>query len=335
MSNKVTYTEIVEALSRKTGFSKQKSELFAKGLIDLVKQDLQESGKSNITNFGSFTVKEVAERQGQNPQTGETITIPAHRRVSFSPYKALREKVNENYSHLQPKLLNEKIAPAESSTVSGSSSEEPPKREQRQGSNMGLIIAALLMLVIVVIASGWFLMKADRDEIASDEAAVETPQTPEAAPDVTGEPESEQQQTNAEPAMDDGRTTDSSENEAVTDPETLNQTRNGTVMTGVIYQVQQDDWYWIIAEKVYENSMFWPLLFMENQARNDDPDLLYPSTGLEVPELEGSVETPSKNDYRRLAEASLVVSKAYLNAGKIDKAQEYARVADKWERQSQ
>ncbi|MGN8225618.1 HU family DNA-binding protein [Gracilimonas sp. BCB1] len=108
MSNKVTYSEIIEALSRKTGFSKQKSEAFAKALIRKVKQELEDTGKASITNFGSFKVKEVAERQGQNPQTGEPITIPAHKRVSFTPYKALREEVNAKFAHLETELLGEK-----------------------------------------------------------------------------------------------------------------------------------------------------------------------------------------------------------------------------------
>ncbi len=108
MSNKVTYGEIIEALSQKTGFSKQKSEAFAKALVSKVKEELEETGKASITNFGSFKVKEVAERQGQNPQTGEPITIPAHKRVSFTPYKALREEVNAKFAHLETELLGEK-----------------------------------------------------------------------------------------------------------------------------------------------------------------------------------------------------------------------------------
>src|SRR6056297_1749512 len=107
MSKKVTYSDIVNALSRKTGFSKQKTEAFVKTLLNQVKDELQESGKASITNFGSFKVKNVAERQGKNPQTGDPITIPAHKRVSFSPYKSLREDVNAEYEHLESELIEE------------------------------------------------------------------------------------------------------------------------------------------------------------------------------------------------------------------------------------
>ena len=107
MNKKVTYSDIVNALSAKTGFSKQKSEAFVKALLNQVKDELRESGKASITNFGSFKVKEVAERQGKNPQTGDPIVIPAHKRVSFSPYKSLRENVNAKYGHLESELINE------------------------------------------------------------------------------------------------------------------------------------------------------------------------------------------------------------------------------------
>lgn len=132
MNNKVTYAEIIEALSRATGFSKQKSEAFSKALIARIKEELQENGKASITNFGSFKVKEVAERQGQNPQTGEPIIIPAHKRVSFTPFKALREEVNAPYAHLESELIEEKEKPAQVTPVLSKTESEP---EQKLGSD--------------------------------------------------------------------------------------------------------------------------------------------------------------------------------------------------------
>lgn len=132
MNNKVTYAEIIEALSRATGFSKQKSEAFSKALIARIKEELQENGKASITNFGSFKVKEVAERQGQNPQTGEPINIPAHKRVAFTPYKALREDVNAAYAHLESELIEEKEKPAQVTSVFSKTESEP---EPKSGSN--------------------------------------------------------------------------------------------------------------------------------------------------------------------------------------------------------
>jgi DNA-binding protein HU-beta len=48
----------------------------------------------NLPGFGKFTVKAVPARTGRNPSTGAAIQIAASKKVSFSPAKALKDKVN-------------------------------------------------------------------------------------------------------------------------------------------------------------------------------------------------------------------------------------------------
>jgi nucleoid DNA-binding protein len=47
-------------------------------------------------------VKEKKERQGRNPRTGETITIPAKRDASFKPGEELSEKLPQAHTELKP-----------------------------------------------------------------------------------------------------------------------------------------------------------------------------------------------------------------------------------------
>lgn len=47
-----------------------------------------------IQDLGTFRVKDTPARTGRNPATGEAITIPAGRRVSFKVSKALKEVMN-------------------------------------------------------------------------------------------------------------------------------------------------------------------------------------------------------------------------------------------------
>ena len=47
-----------------------------------------------LLGFGTFTVKDRAERQGRNPQTGETMTIAASRMAGFKAGKSLRDALN-------------------------------------------------------------------------------------------------------------------------------------------------------------------------------------------------------------------------------------------------
>jgi DNA-binding protein HU-beta len=52
--------------------------------------DAMEKGERvTLAGFGSFKVVERAEQKGRNPQTGQSIVIPAHNVVKFRPGKDL------------------------------------------------------------------------------------------------------------------------------------------------------------------------------------------------------------------------------------------------------
>ena len=50
-----------------------------------------EGEKISISGFGTFEVRERAERQGINPRTREPITIAASRSIVFKPGKSLKD----------------------------------------------------------------------------------------------------------------------------------------------------------------------------------------------------------------------------------------------------
>lgn len=92
-------TEMAEKLAKKADISKAK----AAEIVDIIFStedgegiiavELDAGRKVNITGFGSFSLKHRSERQGRNPATGETITIPAKKYPHFSPSKNLKERV--------------------------------------------------------------------------------------------------------------------------------------------------------------------------------------------------------------------------------------------------
>jgi len=63
-------------------------------ILGTITSALASGRKVKIHDFGSFTVKDYAERTGINPKTGESLTIPARKVVKFSAYTALKEAVN-------------------------------------------------------------------------------------------------------------------------------------------------------------------------------------------------------------------------------------------------
>lgn len=58
-----------------------------------ISQALRRGEVVQITGFGIFKLRERQAHNVLNPRTGEPITIPAHKRIVFVPYKALKEAV--------------------------------------------------------------------------------------------------------------------------------------------------------------------------------------------------------------------------------------------------
>lgn len=107
MSEKITFKELVEKISKSTKQSEQTTNSFIHELADIIESGLEKGDKITISGFGKFELRWMDQRKGRNPQTGEEITIPGQNKVVFEPYKALREHVNKPFHHLEPKLLSE------------------------------------------------------------------------------------------------------------------------------------------------------------------------------------------------------------------------------------
>jgi DNA-binding protein HU-beta len=65
-----------------SGKSKKETAGVVQAVIDVLCDAIRE-GRFSYPGFGTFNVKERPERQGRNPRTGDAITIPASKTVSF------------------------------------------------------------------------------------------------------------------------------------------------------------------------------------------------------------------------------------------------------------
>ncbi|MBQ9407702.1 MAG: HU family DNA-binding protein [Desulfovibrio sp.] len=90
----MTKAELVEKIQAKAEFpTRGKAEEALDAVIAALREALTAGESITFTGFGSFKVVERAERKGRNPQSGETITIPASKVVKFTPGKALKDAV--------------------------------------------------------------------------------------------------------------------------------------------------------------------------------------------------------------------------------------------------
>ena len=76
-ANPMNKTELVAAIAEKTELSKKDAEKALKAFTDVVAEELAKGEKIQLVGFGTFKVTDRKAREGRNPRTGETMTIPA------------------------------------------------------------------------------------------------------------------------------------------------------------------------------------------------------------------------------------------------------------------
>ncbi|MFS0906211.1 HU family DNA-binding protein [Priestia aryabhattai] len=86
-------TELIDAVATKTELTKQDSKKAIDALFETISNTLAKEEKIQLLGFGTFEVRQRAERTGRNPQTGEEMTIPASKVPAFKPGKELKEAV--------------------------------------------------------------------------------------------------------------------------------------------------------------------------------------------------------------------------------------------------
>jgi integration host factor subunit alpha len=90
----MTKTDIAERIQANTGLTKKESDEMMESVFSVMKSTLESGETLKISGFGSFIVKQKADRRGRNPQTGEAITIEARRVLTFKVSNLLRQAVN-------------------------------------------------------------------------------------------------------------------------------------------------------------------------------------------------------------------------------------------------
>ncbi|ACC85226.1 HU family DNA-binding protein [Nostoc punctiforme] len=85
--------ELVDAVAAKTNITKKQADEVISAFLSVVTEAVANGEKVTLIGFGSFERRERAEREGRNPKTQETMTIPATKVPAFSAGKQFKEKV--------------------------------------------------------------------------------------------------------------------------------------------------------------------------------------------------------------------------------------------------
>ena len=85
--------ELISEMAKKSGLSNKDTGNVLDAFINITSNELKNGGSVQLIGFGTFEVTKRAAREGRNPQTNETIAIPACKVPKFKPGKVLKELV--------------------------------------------------------------------------------------------------------------------------------------------------------------------------------------------------------------------------------------------------
>ncbi len=92
----MTKADIINEIAKSTGLEKVVVLNVVESFMDNVKESLEKGKNVYLRGFGSFIVKERAQKAARNISKNETITIPAHKIPAFKPAKTFVEQVKES-----------------------------------------------------------------------------------------------------------------------------------------------------------------------------------------------------------------------------------------------
>lgn len=89
----MTKADIVAEIATETGLERSEVLKIVETFMTTIKSSLSKGENVYLRGFGSFIVKERAEKTGRNISKNTTIIIPAHNIPSFKPAKVFVEEV--------------------------------------------------------------------------------------------------------------------------------------------------------------------------------------------------------------------------------------------------
>ena len=89
----MSQSEVINHFAEKYGMKRaQVKELFEE-MANLAASEVKANGEFVLPGFGKIVLSERKAREGRNPQTGETIQIPAKTTLKFRLSKGMKDSV--------------------------------------------------------------------------------------------------------------------------------------------------------------------------------------------------------------------------------------------------
>ena len=87
-------SELIEKVARATELNQAAAGHAVKAVVNAILDSLVAGEAVRVSGLGTFNVAARPARDGRNPQTGESIKIPASKAVRFHAGKAIKDALN-------------------------------------------------------------------------------------------------------------------------------------------------------------------------------------------------------------------------------------------------
>ncbi|MCC7038225.1 MAG: HU family DNA-binding protein [Alphaproteobacteria bacterium] len=91
----VTLKNIAAEIAESQELSKKQMNAIMEEIVGHLVKNLKKGNRVRLAGLGILQVRKRAARMGRNPATGETIKIPAKKKIAFRAAKELKEAVGK------------------------------------------------------------------------------------------------------------------------------------------------------------------------------------------------------------------------------------------------
>ena len=104
---KITLQMLSEMMANNSGRSKSSAELFVRTFFTVLKDALQSDNIVKVKGFGTFKLVVVSARESVNVNTGERVNIAGYNKITFTPDKTLKDRINRPFASFDTMVLED------------------------------------------------------------------------------------------------------------------------------------------------------------------------------------------------------------------------------------
>ena len=87
-------SDLADTIASEHGLTKADARKVVDSVLNSIATAASQGDEVSLSGFGKFKVKDSPAREGRNPATGAVMQIAASKKLTFSPAKAIKDKLN-------------------------------------------------------------------------------------------------------------------------------------------------------------------------------------------------------------------------------------------------